>query len=70
MKYAPDFNEEFKIHTNASDLRLGEVIIQKGKPIVFHSTKLTESPKRYTVTEKDLLNIVETLKEFRTILLG
>ena len=27
----PDFNEEFKIHTNASDLQRGAVMIQKGK---------------------------------------
>ena len=29
----PDFNETFKIHTNASAFQLGVVIIQKGKPI-------------------------------------
>ena len=29
-----DFNETFKIHTNASALQLGVVIIQKDKTIV------------------------------------
>ena len=38
-----DFNEEFKIHTNASDLQLGEVISQKGKPITFYSKKLNDA---------------------------
>ena len=36
----PDFNEEFKIHTNARDFQLGEVIIQKGKPITLYSIDL------------------------------
>ena len=43
---------------------------QKGKPIDVYSRKLTDSQQQYTVTEKELLRIVETLKEFRTILLG
>ena len=66
----PDFNETFKIHTNASKFQLGAVISHKGKSIAFYGRKLTDSQKRYTVTEKKLPNIAETLKEFRTILLG
>ena len=49
---------------------MGAVIIQKFKPIDFCGRKLTDSQKRYTVTENDLLRIIETLKQFRTILLG
>ena len=66
----PDFNENFEIHTNASALQLAGVITQKGKPVALYSIKLTDSQQRYTVTEKELISIVETLKEFRTILLG
>ena len=66
----PNFNEAFKIHTNASAFQLGEVIRLKGKTIAFYSRKLTDAQQRYTVTEIELPNIVETLKDFRTILLG
>ena len=66
----PDFNETFKIHTDASAFQLGAVIIQKGKPIAFYSRKLTDAQQRYTVTEIELLIPEETLKEYRTILLG
>ena len=65
-----DFNKIFDIHTDASDHQLGAVISQEAKPISFYIRKLTERHKRYTVTENELLIIVETLKEFRTILLG
>ena len=66
----PDFIEEFKIYINASDFQLGEIIIQKGKTIAVHSIKLTEYQRRYTVTERELLRIVENIKEFWTTLLG
>ena len=66
----PDFNKPFVIHTDASKTQLGAVISQEGKPIAFYSRKLSDAQKRYTTTEQELLSIVETLKEFRNILLG
>ena len=58
------------MNTNASDLQLGVVISKNVKPIAFCGIKLTGSQMRYTVTEKEPLSIVETLKKIRTISLG
>ena len=66
----PDFDKEFVIHTDASHTQLGAVISQDGKPIAFYSRKLNDAQTRYTTTERELLAIVETLKEYRNILLG
>jgi hypothetical protein len=66
----PNFQKCFDIHTDASKLQLGSVISQEGKPIAFYSRKLNDAQTRYTTTERELLAIVETLKEFRNILLG
>ena len=46
----PDFNKEFKTHTDTCDFQLGAVVIHNGKPIALYSTKLTGDQMRYTVT--------------------
>ena len=66
----PDFNKPFVIHADASHYQLGSVMSQDGKPIAFYSRKLNPAQTRYTTTERELLSIVETLKEYRKILLG
>ena len=59
-----------KFILTANDRQLGAVITQQGKPLAFYSRKLTPAQTRYTTTERELLAIAETLKEFRKILLG
>ena len=66
----PDFNKKMGIHTDDIDLQLGTVIIQDGKTITFYGHKLTGTQTSYTVTGKELLNIVETLIGSFTLLLG
>jgi RNase H-like domain found in reverse transcriptase len=66
----PDFSKKFVIDTDASHYQLGAVISQDGKPIAFYSRKLNPAQTWYTTTERELLSIVETLKEYRNILLG
>ena len=66
----PDFGRPFEIHTDACDIQLGSVISQNGKPLAFYSRKLNAAQKNYTTREKELISIVETLKEFNTILFG
>ena len=66
----PDYTKPFEIHTDASMSQLGSVISQDGKPIAFYSRKLNNAQRRYTTTERELLSIVETLKEYKNILLG
>ena len=66
----PDFNGKFKIHTDARVFQLGAVLRYKDKPIALYIRKITDAQQQYTLTEREILSIIETLKEFRTILLG
>ena len=65
----PKFSKTFVIHRDDSDYQLRAVIAQEGKQIAFFCRKLNKDQRNYTTTEKELLSIVETLKEFRNILL-
>jgi transposase InsO family protein len=70
MLVYPNFNEVFHIHTDASKTQLGAVISQYNRPIAFYSRKLNPAQTRYTTGERELLAVVETLKEFKNILFG
>ena len=58
----PNFSKPFTIHTDASKVQLGAVISQDERPIAFYSRKLNPAQTRYTITARELLSIVETLK--------
>ena len=65
-----DFSKEYHIFTDTSDTQLGTVIAQDDKPVALYSRNLTDFQTRYIITERELLTIVETLKECRNISLG
>ncbi len=51
-------------------MQLGAVITQDNRPIAFFSRKLSKTQEKYSVTEIELLAIVETLKEFKGMMWG
>jgi hypothetical protein len=66
----PDFSKSFEIYTDSSSMQLGAVITQDNRPIVFFSRKLSKTQQKYSVTEIELLIIVEMLKKFKGMLWG
>jgi hypothetical protein len=65
-----DYSKVFKIYADASSKQLGAVITQENRPIAFFSWKLSNTQRKYSVTEIELLAIVKTLKEFKGMLWG
>ena len=70
MLSCPNWEKPFVIHTDASGKQIGAVISQDDKPIAFFSRKFNTDQKNYTTIKKELLAIVECLKQFRNILFG
>ena len=72
----PDFSKAFIMETDASNLGLGAVLLQKGAqdtvehPISYLSRALTPSEKRYDTSNKEGLAIVWACQEYRCYLLG
>ena len=66
----PDYSQEFEIYTDSSKVQLGAAITQQNRPLAFFSRKLSPAQQKYSMTEQELLAIVETLKEFKGMLWG
>ncbi len=66
----PQFDQPFVVYTDASEKQIGGIVTQNGKPLGFFSRKLTETQRRYPVTEQELLAITETLKYYKHMLYG
>jgi hypothetical protein len=66
----PDYCKEFKIYTDASSQQMGAVVTQQNRPIALFSRKLTTTQQKYSVTEIELLLIVEILKGFKGMMWG
>ena len=69
----PDFNREFALHSDASNEAIGFVLTQadtEGRvhPICYWGRSLTSPERNYSISEKEVLAIVEGIKTFRVYL--
>lgn len=63
-----DYNLPFTIETDASDLGVGAVLMQKGRPLAFLSKGLSKKHQGLSTYEKELLAVVLATQKWYTYL--
>ncbi|GMI89548.1 hypothetical protein HRI_002624100 [Hibiscus trionum] len=66
----PDFNAEFIVEADASDVGVGAVLVQKGRPLAFFSKGLGIRHKGLSVYEKEMLAVLMSVKRWSAYLVG
>ena len=64
----PDFNIDFQLHTDASDISISAILKQENKLIGIYNKKLSDIQRKYTVVEREALAIIKGLEHFKTII--
>ena len=66
----PNLRHQFEIQADASDYAMGEVLMQHGKPISFHSEIFNGAMTNYPTYEKELYALVQSVKKWKHYLMG
>jgi hypothetical protein len=60
----PDFYKVFEVDCDASNLGIGGVLSQEGKPIAFPSENLNDPRKKYSTYDKEFYALVRALEHW------
>jgi hypothetical protein len=71
----PDWNREFHVFVDASDIAIGSVLMQKYeknwfRPVYYTNRRLSKAQKNYSTTEREALGMIYSVTKFRHYLLG
>ena len=70
MLYYPDWSKGFTLRTDASNIGIGAILLQEGRPICYLSRKLNDAERNYKVWEQEMLAIIWSITKLRPYLAG
>uniref|UniRef100_A0A2N9G1E0 Reverse transcriptase domain-containing protein n=1 Tax=Fagus sylvatica TaxID=28930 RepID=A0A2N9G1E0_FAGSY len=66
----PDFLKPFQMECDASNVGIGAVLMQEGRPIAYFSEKLNDAKLKYLTYDKELYAIIQALRHWEHYLIG
>nr|XP_027093534.1 uncharacterized protein LOC113713927 [Coffea arabica] len=66
----PDFSKPFQLETDASQLAIGAVLMQQGRPIAYYSQVLGQKNQTRSTYEKELLSLITAVQKWKHYLMG
>lgn len=71
----PDVSKPYRLYTDSSNYSVGYVLAQvqndnSERPIVYGGKSMTSAQKNYTISEKEMLAVIVSLKDLRSYLKG
>ena len=66
----PSWDDPFEVWTDASNIAIGAVLQQHGRPVAFISRKLNSAKRNYSVYDRELLTVIHALKHWKHFLYG
>ncbi|XP_026384542.1 uncharacterized protein LOC113280104 [Papaver somniferum] len=67
--YMPNFDKPFEIHCDISVVGIGVVLSQEGHPVAYYSEKNSDTRKKWSTYELELIALVQALKNWHPYLI-